>query len=610
MISSGALILPSIAFAQTGPSMIAAYVLAGLLILPAMFSQQELSTAMPKSGLSYFAVVRSLGPFAGCVAGFISWLCIALKASFACVGLGTLFAPFLSSFLSTEVAIKVVALTFAIFFTIMNLLTVKGTGALQGYLVGGLLILLYGYGTYGTAHIQVERLQPFYTGGFLSFIATTALVFVSYGGLTKVVDVSEEVDSPATSIPRGMGAAFVIVNILYALMMTVTVGVCDADELASSYKPIALGAYNMIGKPGEILVDVAAGLAYATTALAGILSAARSPLAMSRDGILPEFLSKTTKQKKIPANSILVTFCFIAFSLLLTVDDLARVASLLFLLSFVLICSAVIVFRVNKFPAYRPAVKVPWFPYLNIFGIVLYLVLILDMGKTPLLLTLAFLSSTAVYYVIFGRNGKKIEPLITSTFKFWKNRHKADSWLSRALFEDELLQIKYHRDDIVHDIFDDAVKNAVIVDLVKAITTEELFDLISQELYPIVGCEPDEIAQQLKRKDQNGCPLLNDETGIFDVRFPESKYDNITQMMMIRSKPGLVFTNNEGDPMVIKSLFILVRSSNNWSFNMKSIASLGSITCRDSFNERWNEAKNSQQLKDLLLAANRYRFAK
>ena len=54
MFSSGFFLLPGLAAAQTGPSVILAYFVAGLLILPAMFSVAELST------LSTEALVRCL----------------------------------------------------------------------------------------------------------------------------------------------------------------------------------------------------------------------------------------------------------------------------------------------------------------------------------------------------------------------------------------------------------------------------------------------------------------------------------------------------------------------------------------------------------------------
>jgi APA family basic amino acid/polyamine antiporter len=50
MISSGLFILPGLAYYISGPAVILAYLLAGILVLPSMFSKTELATAMPKSG--------------------------------------------------------------------------------------------------------------------------------------------------------------------------------------------------------------------------------------------------------------------------------------------------------------------------------------------------------------------------------------------------------------------------------------------------------------------------------------------------------------------------------------------------------------------------------
>ena len=50
MFSSGFFLLPGIAAAQAGRAVVLAYFLSGLLVVPAMLSQAELATAMPKAG--------------------------------------------------------------------------------------------------------------------------------------------------------------------------------------------------------------------------------------------------------------------------------------------------------------------------------------------------------------------------------------------------------------------------------------------------------------------------------------------------------------------------------------------------------------------------------
>ena len=65
MFSSGFFLLPGVAAAGTGPSVILAYMLAGIFIMPAMLSVAELSTAMPRSGGAYYFLDRALGPLVG-----------------------------------------------------------------------------------------------------------------------------------------------------------------------------------------------------------------------------------------------------------------------------------------------------------------------------------------------------------------------------------------------------------------------------------------------------------------------------------------------------------------------------------------------------------------
>ena len=88
MISSGLFILPGLIYAKVGPAVILVYILAGILILPALFAKAELTTAMPKAGGDYFFIERSMGSAAGTIGGFASWFSLSLKSAFSLVGIG------------------------------------------------------------------------------------------------------------------------------------------------------------------------------------------------------------------------------------------------------------------------------------------------------------------------------------------------------------------------------------------------------------------------------------------------------------------------------------------------------------------------------------------
>jgi len=69
--------------------------LAGFLILPAMYCMAELSTAMPKAGGTYYFLDRAMGPLMGTIGGLGSWIAVVFKSAFALVGMGAYLSIYL-----------------------------------------------------------------------------------------------------------------------------------------------------------------------------------------------------------------------------------------------------------------------------------------------------------------------------------------------------------------------------------------------------------------------------------------------------------------------------------------------------------------------------------
>ena len=133
MISSGIFVLPSIAYAKTGASVIISYLIASFLMIPTLLSKAELATAMPKAGGDYFFIDRSMGPAVGTIGGLASWFALTSKTAFALIGLGAfvqLFNPGL-----TDLHLKLIAVAFCLLFTVINLVGVKHAGKTQVLLV-------------------------------------------------------------------------------------------------------------------------------------------------------------------------------------------------------------------------------------------------------------------------------------------------------------------------------------------------------------------------------------------------------------------------------------------------------------------------------------------
>jgi len=595
MISSGLFVLPGLAFQMVGPSMIAAYALAGLLNIPTMLAQAELSTAMPRSAGSYFVVERSLGPLAGVIAGLINWCSIGLKAAFALIGIGAL-AVTLGPWKSVWV-LKGVSVAACLVFMGLNLVSVKGTGRLQTWLVTALIGILVLYIGACLPRLEALHYEPFFTGSWRSFMAVTGMVFISYGGLTKVVDVSEEVANPVRNLPLGMFWSFAIVNLLYIGVAFATVGVLDPETLRGSLQPIAEGARISLGQIGLLAVNLGALLAYATTGNAGILSASRSPMAMSRDGLAPGFLSRLHARHGTPAAAIfLTTGLMIVVIVFLSVADLAKTASAMLLISLSLINLSVIVMRKSGIEAYRPTYRMPWTPWLPLATIVLYAALIAGMGPLPLLITLGFIAAAAGWYLVYVRPNVTHAAAVSNMVKLILNRH-----LQRLGLEDELVHIGLERDEVHMDRFDELTRQADILDIKEPLTMEELFERIAQVAGPQIHRSPDEVKTLLMQRERESSTMIQPGLAIPHI-VVEGR--SLFKLVLVRCRQGAIFQEGK-EP--VRMVFVLIGSPDERNFHLQALMSIAYVVQEKDFEKRWMKAINSEQLRDIILLSKRPR---
>ncbi len=401
MISSGLFILPGLAFSKTGPAVILSYFLSGMLIVPTMLSKAELGTAMPKAGGNYFFIDRSMGPQMGALGGLTDWISSSLKGAFALFGIG-LFVSALNPQM-TEMHVRLLMIVCCLFFTTVNVIGVGLTGRVQIAMAVGLLFLLVFYVVIGAFSIQVHRYTPFMPYGIGPVLRTAGLIFVAYLGLTKIVDIAEEVKNPGRNLPLAMILSWITVGILYVLVIFVTVGTVDAARLQDSTTPITLGAHMFMGFFGVISMGIAAILAFATTANAGILVASRTPLAMSRDKLLPGSLERIST-RGTPVSAIIFTSAFMILVLLfLNLESLAKAASTMTFLLFIFVNLSLIFMRESKIKSYNPPFKCPLYPWIQIAGITSYMFLIIDLGIIPLLIVCAFICCGLGWYWIYTR---------------------------------------------------------------------------------------------------------------------------------------------------------------------------------------------------------------
>ena len=431
-LSGGFFLLPGVALAeyQAGPAIILAYLLAALPLIPAMLCLVELSTAMPKAGGGYYFLDRAMGPLIGTIGGLGTWIALMLKTAFALIGMGAYLA-LLSDGLREHVIFLAIGL--ALLFGCLNLAGAKKASAMQGYLVVGLLailaIFMYGLGEF--APNQVFNPQ-FLDSGWDSILATSGMVFVSYVGISKVASLAEEVKNPDRNLPLGVGLSLVVCISIYAVGTYLMVGVLGTDAMAQSQTVVADAAAEFLGPKGRVLMVVAAVLAFASVANSGILSASRYPLAMARDHLVsPKF--RQLSESKIPRFAIVVTMVLIVLVICtMPVGKIAKLASAFQLLMFALVCLAVIVMRESKIDSYDPGYRAPFYPYLQIFGVISACWFIGELGWAPLAFSLMLLLAGGWWYRYYAMDKVRRDGAIYHIFERLGQRRYEGSWRGRS----------------------------------------------------------------------------------------------------------------------------------------------------------------------------------
>ena len=594
MISSGLFVLPAVIYGEVGAGVVVVYLLAGVMMLPSLFAKAELATAMPKSGGTYFFVERSLGSLLGSFAGFAGWFSIALKGAFALVGMGT-FWTFINPG-ATLLTFKIIALSFVAVFTLINLAGVHGSAKSQVIMVAALLIILGVYIISGFFKSQSVNTGAFIPKSFNGLLPLVGMVFVSFGGLTKVAAVAHEVRDPGKTLPRSMFLSFFVVIAIYVLGIGVTTALLDGETFEKTLTPLSEGAAVIAGRPGAIVLAIAALLAFATTANAAILSASQNPAAMAQDGLLPAWLGKTNS-KGVPVAAILLTGAFMALVILtLDLPDLVKAASTMKLILFLLVNFSLILMRESRIVSYRPLFKAPFYPMLPIMGILLSCMLIYAMGAMPLVLTAGFFVITTVWTIFYRHDSPKRDSALFRIVERVATRE-----FRGARLTEELGDILRERDGVSEDRFDQLIRKAIVLDIPGRIGFEELFKKLAGAFSLRLETGYPEVLRKLNEREAESTTLVSD-----DLAIPHIVLDGEEgfEIVMVRAREGILFQEGKNGATVV---FALAGSFTERNFHLKCLMAIAQITRTTDFVKRWNEAFDEEELRLLVLLAERSR---
>ncbi|HSJ68210.1 MAG TPA: amino acid permease, partial [Anditalea sp.] len=128
-----------------------------------------------------------------------------------------------------------------------------------------------------------------------------------------------------------------------------------------------------------------------------------------RDQVLPGWFNFIHDKFDTPVRSVIITgLICIGLAEVGNIEQLAKISSVMFMVSYALICWGLIKMRRDKFDWYKPGFRVPWVPFLPAIAGLAALSIIVVMDLVPQLAGLGFgLLGVAWYYLWVRKNYKQ-----------------------------------------------------------------------------------------------------------------------------------------------------------------------------------------------------------
>ncbi len=328
VIGSGIFLVPKdMAAAMGTPGMVLlVWVAGGALSLAGALTYAELSAALPEAGGEYVYLRAAYGPFWGFL---YAWTQLWVGKSGSVATLATAFFLYLANF---RPELEVVAfriglpigpgggplevrygqfLAMAVILALagINYFGVRFGGRIQVAvtlvkvaLIAALIVLGFSAGQGGAANYRTAAAAP---GGLSGFFLALVAALWAYDGWNNVSMVSAEIRNPQRNLPRALIAGTLAVVAIYLLTNLAYFWVLPAPQVASSDRVAADVMRRVWGDWGANAVSVAAMVSIFAALNGSILSGARVPYAMARDGLFFAPVARVHPSYRTPGVSLL-----------------------------------------------------------------------------------------------------------------------------------------------------------------------------------------------------------------------------------------------------------------------------------------------------------------
>src|SRR5213594_1038787 len=423
IIGAGLFVRTAAAIAdRAGPSVVLAFVVAGVGCAFAGLCYAEFASMIPVAGSAYTYSYATMGEFVAWIIGWDLVLEYAMGAATVGVGWSGHFLSLLD-FLGIHVPAKLTQAPFdfctqgefaakvagctqagwfgtgayvnlpAIFIVALMsyvlVVGIKQSATVNNVIVITKVTIVLAVIVFGLQYVNPDNWKPFIppntgewgTYGWSGVLRGASLIFFTYIGFDAVSTAAQESRNPQKDMPIGILGSLAVCTLLYVLMSATLTGLVSYKELNVA-APVAL-AVSRIPQLNWLrpFIDVGAVMGLASVILVMLLGQSRVFYSMSRDGLLGAWAGKVHPTFRTPYLSTIYTGFGVAFFTgLFPIRILGQLVNIGTLLAFVLVCFGVWILR-HKRPDLDRPFRTPFVPIVPILGIATCLAL---MGFLPM----------------------------------------------------------------------------------------------------------------------------------------------------------------------------------------------------------------------------------
>jgi APA family basic amino acid/polyamine antiporter len=397
------------------------WVVAGLLSLAGALAYAELGSLMPSAGGEYVYLKEGYGDLWAFLYGWMRFW-IGSPGSIAAYAVGAM------TFLSGAVDLSPIggkpaaAVVMIVFFSSINCLSVAFGGRLNSIMTALKLMMIIGlslgifiFNNEGTfSHFTETSSGGNDFPGWAAFGSATLAALWAYDGWNNLPMVAGEIKNPQKNIPLSLGLGMIIILAIYCVanvayfyaLPFVEILNANSDAFPDALPVATKAAMTFLGQSGVTILSAAFVFSALGAMNGSIMTGARVPYAMAKDGLFFKQLANVNEASLVPVFSIIVQgVVSILLALSGTFDQLTNYVVFSAWIFYAMVTGVVFVLR-KKMPHAERSYKTLGYPIVPIIFIILAVLLLVNTvieSPKESLIGLAFISAGIPFFFIFKK---------------------------------------------------------------------------------------------------------------------------------------------------------------------------------------------------------------